>query len=283
MLEASPVSERRYIEEKMVRQGEINMRLLINHAQRHLRFMDFRVGNYDSKRDLLDETVQEYELRKVFTLVEKQDTGSWRSVGFVREGVYPSFFRTADAYVMSRIYDDDSLPYGAMPVVPRTAIEQEPLSDMGKRDKIRLKLSGRITDVREFMDKLDKPLLTVPFGRVTDPDMLARSWLRTRETWIVIEIDESFGHAMLTFSPEPDNLASMRIAYTGVEQLQEPLMDRGVNNMFGLSSDVDTWGAQMFHGLGFRVTGRLARHISLADGEAGHALVWHKRLGSQKR
>ena len=277
------MSERGYIEEKMVRQGEINMRLLVNHAQRHLRFMDFRVGNYEAKRDLLDETAIEFDLRKVFTLVEKQDTGSWRNMGFIREGVYPSFFRTADAYIMSRIYDDDSIPYDSMPLVPRTAIEQEPLSELGKTDKIRLKLTDRVTDVRNFMANLKTPLLTVPFGRVGDPDMLARSWLRSKDVWICIEIDESFGHAMLTFAPEPDDAASLRLTYTGIELLQEPLMARGVNNMFGLSSDIDTWAAQMFNGLDFRVTGRLARHISLAGGEAGHGLVWHKRLGSQKR
>lgn len=276
------MSELGYIEEKMVRQGEMNMRLLINHAQRHLRFMDFRVGNYDRKRDLLDETAEEFGLRKVFTLVEKQDTGSWRGVGFTREGVYPSFFRTADAYVMSRVYDDDLEPYASAPAVPKSAIEQEDLTDLGKRDKIRLKWSDRFPEVRAFMERLEIPLLTVPFGRIGDPDVLARTWLRNKESWICIEIDESFGHAMLTFSPHPDNVANLRLSYTGVEQLQEPLMARGVNNLFSLCSDTDTWAAQMFNGLGFKVTGRLSRHITW-DGEASNALVWHKRLGNHKK
>ena len=276
------MSELGYIEEKMVRQGEMNMRLLINHAQRHLRFMDFRVGNYDQKRELLDETALEYGLRKAFTLVEKQDTGSWRSVGFVREGVYPSFFRTADAYIMSRIYDDEQEPYSSAPTVPKSTVEQEDLNDLGKRDKIRLKLSDRFPEIRTFMERLKTPLLTVPFGRVGDPDMLARAWLRTKESWICIEIDESFGHAMLTFSPHPDNLAALRLCYTGVEQLHEPLIDRGVNNLFSLSSDTDVWAGQLFNGLGFKVTGRLARHITV-DGAAGNALVWHKRVGNHKK
>ena len=86
------------IEERVIRRGELDMRLVINRSHGHLRFMDFRVGNYEAKRDLLDQVARQEGLRKIFTLVEKQDSNGWRTMGFIREGVYPGFFRTADAF-----------------------------------------------------------------------------------------------------------------------------------------------------------------------------------------
>ncbi len=94
--------ERKHVEEMHLRRGDMDLRFIINHSHGHLRFMDYRVGSYQEKRDALDELAARLRLRKVFTLVEKQDSHNWRSVGFVREGVYPAFFRTADAYTMSR-------------------------------------------------------------------------------------------------------------------------------------------------------------------------------------
>ena len=98
------------VELRLLQRGEINMRLIVNHAHGHVRVMDYRVGSYPEKRAELDALAAQHRLRKAFVLVEKQDSHSWRGVGFVREGIDPSFFRTADAHVMSRLYDETGLP-----------------------------------------------------------------------------------------------------------------------------------------------------------------------------
>ncbi len=276
------MSEAGNVEELMVKQGEMNMRLLINNAHRHLRFMDFRVGNYDDKREILDNLAAKRGLRKVFTLVEKQDTGSWRGAGLSREGVYPSFFRTADAYVMSRVYEDDGSPVGPSSPLPKTPIEQETVDNLGKRDRIRTKLSNNFMAIEDFMLGVNGHLRALPFGRTANPDVVLRAWLRNKEGWACAEIDESFGHAVIAFSPLPDSVPALRLAVTAAEQMQAELEPQGVNNMFGISSDQDTWSAQMFNALEYRVTGRLARHLTNDDGEAENALVWHKRLAIRK-
>ena len=208
------------IQEVMVKQGEKNMRLLINHTHCHLRFMDFRVGNYDDKRDILDAAAEEHNLRKVFTLVEKQDSSSWRGAGFLREGVYPSFFRTADAYVMSRIYDDDGIPCTPSAPIPRTPVELETVDSLGKLDKIRTKMTERVPEVAAFMEELKVPLRLIPFGRTIHPDVVMRAWLRNKEGWACAEIDESFGHAVLAFTPHPESIPDMRLSVAAAEQLR---------------------------------------------------------------
>ncbi len=270
------------IQEVMVKQGEKNMRLLINHTHCHLRFMDFRVGNYDDKRDILDAAAEEHNLRKVFTLVEKQDSSSWRGAGFLREGVYPSFFRTADAYVMSRIYDDDGIPCTPSAPIPRTPVELETVDSLGKLDKIRTKMTERVPEVAAFMEELKVPLRLIPFGRTIHPDVVMRAWLRNKEGWACAEIDESFGHAVLAFTPHPESIPDMRLSVAAAEQLRVELEPRGVNNMFGISPEQDSWLAQMFNALNFKVTGRLLRHLTV-NGEASNALVWHKRFSDGKK
>ena len=98
------------VEEIYYRKGDIDFCFLLNRRHHNLRVFDYRVGNYQQKRDFFDRIAKAEGLRKVFTVVEKQDSKSWRSVGFSREGAIPGYFRTADAYIMSRVYTDDGDP-----------------------------------------------------------------------------------------------------------------------------------------------------------------------------
>jgi hypothetical protein len=95
------------VQEHYYRRGDRDFCFLLNRQHHNLRVFDYRVGNYQQKRDFFDRIARAEGLRKVFTVVEKQDSKSWRSVGFSREGAIPGYFRTADAYVMSRVYTDD--------------------------------------------------------------------------------------------------------------------------------------------------------------------------------
>ena len=98
------------VEEIYYRKGDIDFCFLLNRRHHNLRVFDYRVGNYQQKRDFFDRIARAEGLRKVFTVVEKQDSKSWRSVGFSREGAIPGYFRTADAYIMSRVYTEDGEP-----------------------------------------------------------------------------------------------------------------------------------------------------------------------------
>ena len=106
------------LEVKVIRQGDLDLRLLLCRSHRHLRVLDFRVGNYQEKRDILDKLAAREGLRKVFTLVEKSDGQSWRAVGFSKEGCIPGFFRTADGYFLTRMYEDGAPVLGGAPKPP---------------------------------------------------------------------------------------------------------------------------------------------------------------------
>ena len=268
-----------HIEERYLRRGNKYLRLIINHSQGHMRFMDFRVGNYPEKREALDELAKTMHLRKVFTLVEKQDSNNWRSVGFSREGVYPSFFRMADAYAMSRLYDVSGQPVPASATLKAQTDEQTSFTTrkFEKPEGLRIELLQDEQSRSSVFSGLNGQLQALPFGRTAAPDIVLRATARKKEGWVVAEIDESYGHATLGFAPPPSEEADLALSAFAGHSLFSTLREKHVNNVFGLSRAHATWSNELFAGLGFKVTGRLADHLRTPDGYA-LTLIWHRRL-----
>lgn len=273
--------ERSHVEEIHLRKGDIDLRLLVNHSHGHLRFMDFRVGNYPEKRDALDEIARKYRLRKVFTLVEKQDSQNWRSAGFSREGVYPTFFRTADAYTMSRLYDEVGNPLPPIPPLrpgneERTAF---PGRKLHKPEGLKIEPIADERGRRSLVAGMNGQLRALPFSRTAAPDLVYHARARRHEGWVCAEINDSFGHATLGFAPPPNDEADLVLSAYAGNSAVGALNDKGVNNVYGLSPVNDRWSNELFSGLGFKVSGRLADHLRTEDGYV-LTLIWHRRLSA---
>lgn len=276
------MSEPNFVETRELRRGDVNMRVIINRAHLHMRVMDYRVGNYQEKRQELDELARRERLRKAFTLVEKQDSQNWKVAGFVREGVYPSFFRTADAYVMSRLYDEEG--HALEDVGPLKPQPDELTTFPGRRlrkpDGLRLEFVRDRRSVSSLLSGLNGEIRALPFGRTDLPDLVLHAQSRKQEGWILAEIDDSFGHATLGFAPPPSREEEMVLNAFACNSLLETLTQKEVNNLFGLSPSTDRWTNELFAGLGFKVTGRLAIHLRVDDSHAT-ALIWHRRLSER--
>jgi hypothetical protein len=95
------------LHERMVRNDDIFCSLLFDSAHRTLRVVDFRGGNFQTKHNYLERVLAADGIRKVFTLIERDDMTGWQRVGYLREGTIPGYYKRSDAYIMSRIYDED--------------------------------------------------------------------------------------------------------------------------------------------------------------------------------
>jgi hypothetical protein len=272
-----------HVEMLQLQHRDMNMRLIINHAHRHMRVMDFRVGNYEDKREELDLLAHKDGLRKAFILVEKQDSHNWRGVGFIREGVYPSFFRTADAYVMSRLYDKGGAPLqDVSPLKPSSEEKTSfPARRLRKPDGMKVERLDNERSKSSVIEGLNGELRALPFGRAEVPDLVLHAKARKREAWVMAEIDDSFGHATVGVAPAPCSDPELVLAAFACNNLIEDLERRGVTNLFGLSPASDGLNNELYAGLGFKVTGRLANHLRV-NGDNTTALIWHRRL-SQPR
>jgi hypothetical protein len=93
--------------ERMVRNDDIFCSLLFDHDNRTLRVVDFRGGNFQTKHAYLEKVLTTEGMRKIFTLIERDDMHGWQRVGYQREGGIPGYYKRSDAYIMSKIYDTD--------------------------------------------------------------------------------------------------------------------------------------------------------------------------------
>ncbi len=274
------MSDPKHVEERQVRRGDLNMRLLINRSHRHLRFMDYRVGNYEQKCAILEQVVREEGLLKIFTLVEKSDSSNWRAMGFYREGVYPSFFRTADAYMMSKRFDAAGAPVqDQSPAKAQSEEQPSSLKKLALPQKVQLELIEDERSKLEVMDRFNGHLRALPFGRASTPDVIVFGKTKKNKGWACAEIEDSFGHAVVGFAPPPCGEPDLGLATCLGAELLEALDKREVDNLFGLSPSNDKWSYELFLKLDFHVTGKLVDHLQTAAG-TDSALLWHRRLGA---
>lgn len=269
------------VEEIYYRKGDVDFCFLLNRRQHNLRVFDYRVGNYQQKRDFFDRIAKAEGLRKVFTVVEKQDSKSWRSVGFSREGAIPGYFRTADAYIMSRVYTDEGEPIqGGAPKLNAPNVPAPEVTETGYT-KPRGWTSEIVKDIKrleEMTAKLGTTFHYAPFRRsVFNPDVAIAAKLAKRELWFGAETDSSFGHAKLDFITPPTKESEMQATQYGLCLLLDELADMQTAAVFALVHVDDQLSARAYGELGFKVTGRVTDHVFRGDGYIG-VQIWHRRI-----
>jgi hypothetical protein len=92
--------------ERMVRNEDIFCSILFDTANRTLRVIDFRGGSFQTKHSYLEQISTSEGMRKIFTLIERDDMSGWQRVGYSREGSIPGYYKRSDAYIMGRVYDN---------------------------------------------------------------------------------------------------------------------------------------------------------------------------------
>jgi hypothetical protein len=272
------------VEEIYYRKGDIDFCFLLNRRHHNLRVFDYRVGNYQQKRDFFDRIARSEGLRKVFTVVEKQDSKSWRSVGFSREGAIPGYFRTADAYIMSRVYTEDGDPIqgGAPKVAAPTGAGQEKLPprprglafDVVREDGV----------LEEAARQHGETALYAPFRRTQfHPDLGVRAKVGRREFWFTAETDSSFGHAKVDLLTPPEAFAGKEVELPPMQYCLQALLDElqkvDTASVFSVCAVDAVASNQLYSELGFKVSARLTDHLVRSEEFVG-AQLWHRRLSN---
>lgn len=276
--QAARVQKDEPVEEIYYRKGDIDFCFLLNRRHHNLRVFDYRVGNYQQKRDFFDRIARAEGLRKVFTVVEKQDSKSWRSVGFSREGAIPGYFRTADAYVMSRVYTEDGDPIqGGAPKLQGPAVSSRTPQETKPRG-LNLEVVTDENRLKGVTEGLQAGSVYAPFRRgMFHPDVGVHGKQGKRELWLGAETDSSFGHAkvdLMTVPTKEDDLPQYEFT---LRAMLDELKKMDTASVFGLCPVDAPLCNQVFSTLGFKVTARLTDHVTRDDEFVGVQL-WHRRL-----
>ena len=78
----------------------VSLCLLVHRRAKTMRVIDFRAGPSDRKRQLVLKLAQREGVEKVYTLVERDEVGTWTKLGFTKEGNIPGFYKRSDAFLL---------------------------------------------------------------------------------------------------------------------------------------------------------------------------------------
>lgn len=269
------------VEEIYYRKGDIDFCFLLNRRHHNLRVFDYRVGNYQQKRDFFDRIARAEGLRKVFTVVEKQDSKSWRSVGFSREGAIPGYFRTADAYIMSRVYTEDGDPIqGGAPKLQGPNISNR-AADKTKPRGLTVEIVKDEARLKALAEAAAEETLYAPFRRgMFHPDVAVHGKMGKKEFWVGAETDSSFGHAKVDLFTIPGKDADLALVEFCMQGLLDELASMETASVFGMCPVDSAAPNQVLSTLGFKVSARLTDHV-VRDGQFVGVQLWHRRLSNQ--
>ncbi|MCD6499158.1 MAG: hypothetical protein J7M25_12780 [Deltaproteobacteria bacterium] len=267
------------LEELSCKRGDVNFYLLVNRRHKSLRVLDYRIGNYQLKRNALDYLAKEQGLRKIYTLVEKQDSNSWRTVGFSREAVVPGYFRTADAYVMSRVYDEEGQPLTGGLSKVAVAHDIPEAKKPRKPSGLKLKVVIDPDRIQKVLHAKDTTEFYTPFGKgIQGPDVLVSAALDRKKFWVAGEINDSFGHAKVDLLSTPTTRREVYVCVFALKELFDRLEEHDVGSIFAFTSVENDLLGEVFASAGFRHTGQLTRHVCLNEDELEDMHTWHVRI-----
>ncbi|MBN2724400.1 MAG: hypothetical protein JXR95_10050 [Deltaproteobacteria bacterium] len=261
---------------------KLNLSLLITESHNHMRIVDYRLGQYKLKCSIFDQLAVTKSLKKVFTLVEKQDSNSWRTVGFSKEAVIPGYFRNADAYVMSRVYDTDGKPVtgGLAKLVHEKGVEFEiPAPPMKKPNGLKTEVIDDPDKLREIVNSKEAHSCYNPFGiGIIAPQMVIEARQGRRNLWVGAEVNEAFGHAKIDVLVAPKNSKDRRyLSWMLIMLLEELVETYDVSSVFGFSLVEEPSIGQIYTDSNFKVTGQLSRHMVSSDGKVSDVYMWHRK------
>jgi hypothetical protein len=304
----SKAAFRNQLVERMVRNEDIFCSLLFDDANKTMRVVDFRGGNFQSKHAFLERVLLEAEMRKVFTLIERDDMNGWSRVGYRREGAIPGYYKRSDAYIMSKVYGDDADggPRSAEDTLETKAIladikargkelaeqrspsfkvavvsEEEAILVLDEEIKRRLeKNKGKKTKAARVpkLDKKSMPPIFPQFSRQVEFFYFVVQNRRTKLTNLIgAEYQDCFGNAKVSLFFPPKTKPEQSLARRGIEEALELLVEAGAVSMFALVPASEDLHSAVYAAAGFRNSGWMSQQRLTADGPED-AVLWTRKL-----
>jgi len=305
--------EQKATDEVFFSNDAVSLCLLVGRRTKTMRVIDFRAGPSNRKRQFVLKLAQREGVDKIYTLVERDEVGTWTKLGFTKEGNIPGFYKRSDAFLLgcpadAPITSETRLSIGSPLIAPPPEDDEDdeitPDAPSAGHDraektvaqskKLAKELADRPlpiarvatvkeADVRKAADKAQRAgrALTAfePFGRD-----VVRHWYHVTargafELYASVESQACFGNAFLELLTAPRNEAERMATVSAVRALCDELTKAGVVSCFALAPSDDPGLGAAFAFNGFRRTGLLSSHLLIA-GERKDAILWSRKLAN---
>ena len=302
------------LSERMVRNEDIFCSLLFDSASGTIRVVDFRGGNFQTKHAYLERVLIAEGMRKIFTLIERDDMNGWQRVGYMREGTIPGYYKRSDAYIMSRIYDEDWEGADAAEDGPErkemiarvkentrqfTALKGSGIkAEQVDEDEAIDQLRGEYGRLAQAAKKARAPKkgakgrrlpsatalknLSVPvfpqFSREVEYYFFVAQNRRTKQLNLFgAEYQDCFGNAKIDVQFSPTSKTERSLALTGLNAFIDWLGALGAVALFSLVPSGDEELNALFAAAGFRNSGWLNRQRAAGGGYLD-LVLWTRKL-----
>lgn len=293
------------VEELLFHNDTVSLCLLVNRRHQTIRVIDFRAGPTLAKRNFVIAAAKREGVEKVFTLVERDEVGTWTRLGFTREGSIHAFYRRSDAWILGAVVsqvgpvraeadddEDEDQEEENAPVSPAVSLAERTLARARRQLKggaaalpaVKL-ATARDADVKRALAAAQRSGRALtgfePFGR----DVERTGWVLTGrggfELFASWESQSCFGNSFLEIltgpRTEPERLATI----AAVRAVCDKLAEGGIVSTFCLAPADDVELAIVYLSAGFRRSGVLAKHL-VVDGVRKDAIVWSRKLGAHE-
>jgi hypothetical protein len=307
-------SQQKAIDELFIQNEAVSLCLLINRRARTMRIVDFRAGASPAKRQFVRSLAEREGVRKIYTLVERDEVQTWVKLGFAKEGSIPGFYKRSDAFLMGSSMESQA----ASPINDRKPLHEPPVQSETRLIAARPATAEGLSAAQEVMERtiaaakrvvrdvadrpvqakvvaLDEPearravaaalrsgrALTAfePFGRDVQRRYVVASTRGGLEFVASTESQPCFGNAYLELLQAPRTDAEKTATVGVLRVLCVQLLAEGVVSCFSLAPSDDVALAIAFLHNGFRRTGLLVDHLVVA-GRPKDAILWSRKLAA---
>lgn len=293
----------RGVEEMFVHNPTVSLCLLLNRRAKTMRVIDFRAGPSNAKRQYVLKLAKREGMAKVYTLVERDEVGTWMKLGFAKEGNIPGFYKRSDAFMlgcsvdaadvevdvrMATADDEDDAPTAPSAAHERAektiAQAKKAAKELLDRPLPQPKIAlAREPDVRKAVDKAVRAgrAMTAfePFGRDVERRYFQITARGGFELIASTESQSCFGNAFLELLTGPKTEAERLATVAALRGLCDKLHGEGVVSCFSLAPSDDLALATAFAFNGFRRTGLLVDHL-VVGGKRKDATIWSRKLAN---
>lgn len=297
------------VEEIFFQNDAVSLCMMIHRRAKTMRVIDFRAGPTQAKRMFVLSMAQREGVEKVFTLVERDEVGTWLKLGFAREGNIPGFYKRSDAFMLGcSVNDVDRAPSGEMRIAGAADdaddVEEAPVVDnraqeMAERTLVAAKkrskdlvgkplplarvVEAKEADVRKAVQTALKGgrALTAfePFGRDVERRFYAISARGGYELLVSTESQACFGNAFLELLTAPKSDAERLCTISALKAICDKMLAEDIVSCFSLAPSDDVGLATAFVHNGFRRTGLLQNHLQVGH-ERKDAIIWSRKLAN---
>lgn len=273
---------------------DVSLCFMVNRRAQTMRIVDFRAGTQAHKLELVQKTAQEEGVVRAYTVVEREEAGTWSRMGFSKEATIPGFYKRSDGHVLGleielgppkesatriRVHGSqgEAQDFERAYQRARRLVKSRAPAELPKV-KVAVARPQDIERAVSNAEKSERHLTGFePFGRDVESSFRLCTARGGFSLLVGVELQRCFDNALLDVLAAPRGDKEIWLSAAALNGICDELAKAGQVSTFALAPADSVELTAAFLAAGFRRTGRLPNHLVTCEGRSD-ATVWARKL-----